>query len=91
MTAKRRFDEVRVYDGVAERTGVQFEREAVRGSSGQCKCLTELIRRGREVGDGYLYLPIGVWPAGTDRVELQKQWTVISTSQAPRPAKRGVH
>ena len=80
MTAKRRFDEVRVFDGVAERTGVQFTRDAVRGSVGQVKCLTELIRRGRDAGDGYFYLPIGVWPAGTDRVFLQKQWTVISTS-----------
>ena len=71
---------------------MQFPRAAVRGSVGQCKCLTELIRRGRDAGDGYFYLPIGVWPEGTDRVELQKHWTVISTSlHAARPGQRGIH
>lgn len=92
MAAKRLFDEIRVYEGTAERTGVQFDRDAVRGSARQCKCLTELIRRARDAGDGYFYLPLGAWPPDTERVELQKQWTVISTSMhAPGLDKPDVH
>lgn len=79
MREKRLFEEVRVYDGVAERTGVQFARDAVRRSSACCRSLTELIRRAREAGDGYFYLPAGVWPADRDRIELQKPWVVVST------------
>ena len=80
---KRLFEEVRVYDGVAERTGVQFARDAVRRSSACCRSLTELIRRAREAGDGYFYLPAGVWPPDRDRIELQKPWIVVSTIDPP--------
>ena len=77
MLTKRLFDEIRVYDGVAERTGVQFERDAVRRSSGCCKSLTELIRKARDAGDGCFYLPLDVWPANTERVPLQRSWIVV--------------
>jgi hypothetical protein len=83
MLVKQLFDEVRVYDGVAERTGVQFERDAVRRSSGCCRSVTELIRKARDAGDGSFYLPLNLWPADSERVELQKRWVVISSYSRP--------
>jgi hypothetical protein len=73
------FDEIRVYDGVAERTGAQFTRDAVRHSGSCCKSLSSLIRKARVAGDGYFYLPPGIWPADTTRVPLQKEWIGMST------------
>jgi len=77
MLSKQPFDEIRVYAGFAERTGVQFERDTVRRSSGCCRSLTELIRKARDAGDGYFYLPLDLWPANTERVALQKRWVVV--------------
>ncbi|HEX9163139.1 MAG TPA: hypothetical protein VF980_15650 [Thermoanaerobaculia bacterium] len=85
MLIKRLFAEVRVYEGVAERTGVQFERDVVRRSGSCCRSVTELIRKAREAGDGYFYLPNDVWPADRERVEMQKRWVVIPSPQLPRP------
>jgi hypothetical protein len=73
------FEEIRVYAGIAERTGVLFERSLVRRSSGCCNSVTELIRKARSVGDGIFYLPVDVWPAGAEKVELQKRWIAISS------------
>jgi len=79
------FGEIRVYDGVAERTGVSFERSAVRRSGGCCRSLTEMIRKARAVGDGYLYLPLDMWPADTERIELQKPWISMSSLPSDGP------
>ena len=79
MRVNECFEEIRVYEGVAERTGVQFQRDAVRRSDGCCRSLTELIRKARAAGDGTFYLPLHVWPADTERVELQKPWVVMSS------------
>ena len=62
--------------GVAERTGVQFGRDAVRRSGGCCRSMTELIRKARDAGDGTFYLALNVWPADTEQVEVQKRWVV---------------
>ena len=82
MLPAQSFDEVRVYEGVAERTGVQFERSEVRRSGTCCRSLTELIRKARSFGDGYFYLPLNVWPPDTEQIELQKKWVVISSLPA---------
>jgi len=79
MASTQPFDEIRVYEGVAERTGVQFERKEARHSGGCCRSLTELLRKARAAGDGYFYLPPNVWPPDTERIELQKKWIVISS------------
>jgi hypothetical protein len=84
MLVKQSFDEIRVYAGVAERTGVQFERAAVRRSGGCCRSMTELIRKARDAGDGYFYVPLNLWPADTERVELQKPWVVASHESLAR-------
>jgi hypothetical protein len=79
MLVNQTFDEIRVYAGIAERTGAQFERSAVRRSSGCCGSVTDLIRKARASGDGTFYLPLNIWPADTERVELRKPWVVISS------------
>lgn len=78
MHVKQSFDEISVYAGIAERTGVLFERNDVRGSSACCASLTELIRKARASGDGTFYLPLSSWPVETERLELQKRWVVLS-------------
>jgi hypothetical protein len=84
MPVNQSFDEIRVYGGVAERTGTHFERSAIRRSSGYCRSLSELVRKARALGDGNFYLPLNIWPADTDRVELQKRWVVMSSLLPPR-------
>ena len=79
------FDEIRVYAGVAERTGVQFQRSEVRRSGSRCNSLSALIRKARDIGDGYFYLPADIWPADTERVELRKEWIGMSSLPAPQP------
>jgi hypothetical protein len=73
------FAEIRVYADAAELTGVKVERSAVRRNSGCCKSLTELIRKARVAGEGYFYLPLNLWPDGTERIELKKEWVVMSS------------
>jgi hypothetical protein len=79
MRMNRCFDEIRVYAGVAERTGAQFQRDAVRRSEGFCRSLTELIRKARASGDGIFYLPLDQWPADRENVEVHKPWVGMSS------------
>ena len=79
-----------MYAGVAERTGVLFERNDVRRSPGFCKSVSELIRKARDSGDGYFYLPLKLWPAGSERVELQKPWIVVPSVSPPRISAREI-
>jgi hypothetical protein len=78
MLVTQRFEEIRVYAGFAERTGVFFERDDVRHSDRCCTSVSALIRKARASGDGTFYLKVNVWPAGTERVELRKQWIVMA-------------
>lgn len=78
MLSKQSFDEIRVYEGIAERTGVHYELSEVRRSAGYCRSLTELARKARTAGDGCFYLPLEVWPGDTVSVDLQKRWIVLS-------------
>jgi hypothetical protein len=76
MLVDQPFDEIRVYAGVAERTGVHFARSTVRRSGACCKSVTELIRKARAAGDGAFYLPLSVWPANTEQMSILKPWVV---------------
>ena len=76
MPVNQPFDEIRVYAGVAERTGVHFDRSAVRRSGACCRSVTELFRKARAAGDGSFYLPLSLWPANTERMSIQKPWVV---------------
>ena len=79
MAPPQYFEEIRIYEGFAERTGVRFERNEVRRTSGCCSSLTELLRKARAAGDGYFYLPLGNWPPDTEQIPLLKKWIVISS------------
>jgi hypothetical protein len=70
-------EEVVVYDGVAECTGVQFERKEVRRMDGYCRSLSALLRKARAAGDGTFYLPLDQWPTDIERLDLRKPWVVL--------------
>ena len=79
MRVNQTLEEIRVYGGVAERTGAHVERNVVRHSGGCCASVTDLIRKARASGDGTFYLPLNIWPAHKERLELRKPWIVISS------------
>jgi hypothetical protein len=37
------------------------------------------MRKVRASGDGVFYLPLDIWPADAERVDLRKQWVVLSS------------
>ena len=79
MAPMQQFEEIRVYEGFAERTGVQFERSEVRRSGACCISLAQLARKARSAGDGYFYLQTDIWPPDTEQIAMQKKWIVISS------------
>lgn len=72
------FDEIHVYDGIAERTGTKLERAGVRGRAGVCRSLRELSAKTRRLGDGYYYLPTAAWPVDKVTVSLTQEWAPMS-------------
>jgi len=79
MLVTQSFVEIRVYEGIAERTGTLFDRNEVRGRAGCCGSLTELIRKARAFGDGTFYLPLDRWPAETEQIPIRKPWVVMAS------------
>jgi hypothetical protein len=71
------YDEIQVFDGVAERTGTQLERAGIRGRRGVCRSLTELGAKSRRLGDGFYYLASSAWPADTVKVDLSRAWAPL--------------
>ena len=71
------FDEIQVYEGIAERTGSTFDRNALRGSKTVCRSIAELTRKARAIGDGHFYLAGLVWPEGESRLDLTSTWTTF--------------
>lgn len=80
---KPSFDEVHVFEGVGERTGVQGDRKSVRGRRAVCRSVSELAAKSRRLGDGYYYLASAAWPAGTTTVNLALHWVTIGALGAP--------
>ena len=76
-TVYKLFDEIQVFDGVAERTGVSVDRAGLRGRRGICRSFTELAAKSRRLGDGYYYLASAAWPAETKSVDLVRAWTTL--------------
>jgi hypothetical protein len=76
--SSKQFDEVRVYGGVAERTGNTVDRNTVRGSKVVCRSMTELVRKVRREGDGIFYIASDAWPENTVRFVLTETWTTMS-------------
>lgn len=71
------FDEIQVFNGVAERTGLTFDRAGVRGRRGICRSVTELTAKSRRLGDGYYYLAANAWPAEATTVDLTRTWVSL--------------
>jgi hypothetical protein len=69
------FDEIRVVEGIAERTGNSVDRNTVRGSKAVCHSVGELSRKVRNQGDGYFYLATEAWPEDTTSIVLTAKWT----------------
>jgi hypothetical protein len=72
------FEEIQVFENVAERTGNRLDRAGVRGRRGVCRSLTELSAKFRRLGDGFYYLPADAWPADTTRVSLSHEWAPLA-------------
>ena len=78
LHTKQQFDEIRVYEGIAERTGMTVDRQAIRKSPTACRTLAELTRSSRRLGDGLFYLPVSLWPEGVTQLSLAQKWTTMS-------------
>jgi hypothetical protein len=74
LGVNQNFDEIHVYESVAERTGNTAERTSIRGRRGICRSLTELGAKCRSFGDGYYYLPASAWPPEVTTLDLRKAW-----------------
>lgn len=68
------FEEIRVYDGIAERTGERLDRAGVRGRRSVCRSISDLASKVRRLGDGYYYLATEAWPENTSSVNLIRAW-----------------
>jgi hypothetical protein len=77
---KASFDEVHVFEGVGERTGVCLDRSGVRGRRAVCRSVGELAAKSRRLGDGYYYLASAAWPSGETSVSLALQWVAMGAS-----------
>ncbi len=78
MNTNQQFDEIRVYEGIAERTGKTVDRAAIRTSPATCRTLAELSRSIRRLGDGLFYLPVSMWPPDVTQLSLAHKWTTMS-------------
>lgn len=78
MLPNQQFDEIRVFEGVAERTGTKVDRQTIRRSRAACRSISELTHRVRSMGDGVFYLPVSEWPEGATQLELSRTWTTMS-------------
>jgi hypothetical protein len=78
FSSNQQFDEVRVYEQVAERTGVVVDRASLRRSKHVCSTMRELARKVRQLGDGTYYLPVSLWPEGEKEIPLTREWTTFS-------------
>jgi len=72
------FDEIQVFDSIAERTGNRVERAGIRGRAGVCRSLSELASKSRRLGDGFYYLAAAAWPADTTSLKLSREWETMS-------------
>ena len=78
MLRNQQFDEIQVFEGVAERTGTTVDRATVRQSKVLCNSLSELTRKARRMGDGYFYLAALLWPEDTKQLVLREAaWVPI--------------
>ena len=77
MSVNQLYEEVQVFDGVAERTGTRIDRAGVRGRVGVCRSLTELGAKSRRLGDGFYYVAAAAWPENETSVNLTRSWAPL--------------
>jgi hypothetical protein len=65
--------ELKVFEGIAERTGASFSRTGVRGRRGICRNLTALRAMCRRFGDGYYYLAESAWDNSLSSLDVRKE------------------
>ena len=63
-------EEIRVFEGMAERTGEQLELRGLKAHKNGCTSMRDLVRKYKILGDGHFYLPVGNWPDGAPSVSL---------------------
>ncbi|HEX9460208.1 MAG TPA: hypothetical protein VGA84_13735 [Thermoanaerobaculia bacterium] len=63
-------EEIRVYEGIAERTGELLELSGLKAHTNGCTSMRDLVRKYRIFGDGHFYIPRGNWPSGERTVSL---------------------
>ena len=78
VSLTKSFDEVQVFDGVAQRTGNVVPRNSVRGHAGVCRSMSELHAKSRRLGDGFYYVATSAWPEGEVSVNLTLTWNTMS-------------
>jgi hypothetical protein len=67
---KQLCEEIRVFEGMAERTGEMLELRGLKAHMNGCTSMRDLVRKYRIFGDGHFYLPLGNWPTGKLSVSL---------------------
>ena len=72
------YEEVLIFDGVAERTGNRVDRNGVRGRQNVCRSFSALGAKWRRSGDGYYYLNSAEWPAESEKCDLKRAWACIA-------------
>lgn len=77
---KRICEEVRVYAGVAERTGGTVELHGLKARPNACSSVRDLVRKYKLFGDGLFYIPAGQWPMNAETLTLDRKW--LSMDQA---------
>lgn len=77
MTQEQLFDEIQVFEGVAERTGTTIARSAIRRSPALCRSVSDLTRKARRMGDGYFYLSSMLWPENTTKLVVHEPWVSV--------------
>lgn len=72
--ANHSFEEIHIFDNVAQPTGNRVDRSIIRQRRGACRSITELTAKWRRFGDGYYYLIASAWPVDTPSLDLRKPW-----------------
>ena len=78
MQQRDQLVEIRVYEGIAERTGMTVDKDTVRRSPAFCRSVSDLTKKVRRMGDGYFYLASLLWPEDKNQLVLRDTWTPIS-------------
>jgi len=77
-------EEIRVYEGLAERTGELMELRGLKAHTNGCTSMRDLVRKYRILGDGLFYIPKGNWPVGERAVSLDNvKWIGLDRTFRP--------